>query len=194
MSDQTPGCWICRGEVGGEAEERILCPVHGVPSRICIHGGLRRQCEPCDLADRLEQAEADLASVRAQLAEVISGSMQNGRKEKSPDAVSRKNTGPPSFLSSDDLSPEFQMVQREIEALRAQLVEAQRERDEAREQFDRHVAWATLQQGHRAARVSALVKALAETSQIIEDHCTYSPSRIASWRDLLAPSSPPETP
>lgn len=27
---------------------------------ICLHGSLRRSCEPCDLADRLEAAEAAL--------------------------------------------------------------------------------------------------------------------------------------
>lgn len=29
--------------------------------RVCVHGGLRRQCEACDLAERLEIAERDLA-------------------------------------------------------------------------------------------------------------------------------------
>ena len=36
-------------------------------SGICIHGGLRRQCEPCDLANRLEQAEAEAATLRSAL-------------------------------------------------------------------------------------------------------------------------------
>jgi len=29
-------------------------------ARVCVHGGLRRQCEACDLADRLEVAEAEV--------------------------------------------------------------------------------------------------------------------------------------
>lgn len=34
---------------------------------VCIHGSLRRSCEACDLADRLELAEAQLAEARAQV-------------------------------------------------------------------------------------------------------------------------------
>jgi len=34
---------------------------------VCQHGGLRRQCETCDLADRLEQAEERIAELRAQV-------------------------------------------------------------------------------------------------------------------------------
>lgn len=34
---------------------------------VCIHGGLRRQCETCDLADRLEVAEAQVSAQHAQL-------------------------------------------------------------------------------------------------------------------------------
>lgn len=32
--------------------------------RVCFHGGLRRACEICDLADRLETAEALLERFR----------------------------------------------------------------------------------------------------------------------------------
>ena len=34
---------------------------------ICIHGGLRRRCETCDLADRLEVAESQLAALQEAL-------------------------------------------------------------------------------------------------------------------------------
>jgi len=37
---------------------------------VCQHGGLRRQCETCDLADRLEQADAHLYRLGAELAHV----------------------------------------------------------------------------------------------------------------------------
>lgn len=30
---------------------------------VCLHGGLRRQCESCDLADRLEAAEGRLLRI-----------------------------------------------------------------------------------------------------------------------------------
>ena len=30
---------------------------------VCIHGGLRRQCETCNLADRLEQADEKLRAI-----------------------------------------------------------------------------------------------------------------------------------
>lgn len=33
-------------------------------ARVCVHGGLRRQCEACDLADRLEVAEAEVRRVQ----------------------------------------------------------------------------------------------------------------------------------
>lgn len=33
--------------------------------RVCLHGSLRRQCEPCDLAERLEAAEAEIARLKA---------------------------------------------------------------------------------------------------------------------------------
>ena len=36
---------------------------------ICRHGALRRSCEPCDLADDLAEAQAEVASLRALLRE-----------------------------------------------------------------------------------------------------------------------------
>jgi len=40
--------------------------------RICIHGSLRRQCETCELADRLEEVEADNLTLREALADILS--------------------------------------------------------------------------------------------------------------------------
>ena len=38
---------------------------------ICLHGSLRRQCEACDLADRLEAAESSLATLRTQISRLM---------------------------------------------------------------------------------------------------------------------------
>ena len=34
---------------------------------VCIHGGLRRQCETCDLADQLEKMTIRLAALESKL-------------------------------------------------------------------------------------------------------------------------------
>lgn len=34
---------------------------------VCVHGSLRRSCEPCDLAERLEASEARIGDLHAAL-------------------------------------------------------------------------------------------------------------------------------
>lgn len=40
------------------------------PAGVCVHGGLRRQCEPCTLAVELEDAETELVGLTTRLREV----------------------------------------------------------------------------------------------------------------------------
>lgn len=46
-----------------------MTPEREKKSGVCIHGALRRQCETCDLADRLDAAEAKCKALEADLSQ-----------------------------------------------------------------------------------------------------------------------------